>query len=183
MKRYPLIIFFLIVFLFPALAEGREASVDNLSVVVKPNLNLSFVIKDAFKPEIEEAIKSGIPTTFTFFVELHRVRRLWPDKTIEKWSFKHTVKYDNLKDDYEITLEEFDKTIRTKDFNEMKRLMVTGDAIELTIPKPLMKTRPHKLRIMAQLDPIKLPFLVRHMLFFVKVWDFKTDWHIYRLPL
>ena len=116
MKRYLLTIVFLIAVLFPALVQAREASVDRLFVGTKPNLNLSFVIKDAFKPEIEEAIKSGIPTTFTFFVELHRVRRLWPDKTVEKWSFKHTVKYDNLKYDYEITREEFDKKIRTKDF-------------------------------------------------------------------
>ncbi len=183
MKRYLLTIVFLIAVLFPALVQAREASVDRLFVGTKPNLNLSFVIKDAFKPEIEEAIKSGIPTTFTFFVELHRVRRLWPDKTVEKWSFKHTVKYDNLKDDYEITLEELDKKIRTKDFEEMKRLMVTGDAIELITPKPLVEGSTHTLRMMAQLDTIKLPFLVRHMLFFVKLWDFKTDWYVVSLPL
>ena len=65
----------------------------------------------------------------------------------------------------------------------MKRLMVTGDAIELITPKPLVEGSTHTLRMMAQLDTIKLPFLVRHMLFFVKLWDFKTDWYVVSLPL
>jgi hypothetical protein len=183
MKRYLLTFVLLMTVLFPTLSQAREASVDRLFVGVKPNLNLSFVIKDAFKPEIEEAIKSGIPTTFTIFVELNRVRRLWPDKTVKKWSFKHTVKYDNLKDDYEVTLEEFDKKIRTNDFEEMKRLMVTGSAIELITQKPIREGARHTIRMMAQLDTIKLPFLVRHMLFFVKIWDFKTDWYVFDLPM
>ncbi len=187
MNRYLIIFVLLISSLLSSFAyavEARtEARVDKLFVGKKPNLNISFVIQDAFKPDMEEGIKSGIPTTFTFFVELHRVRRMWPDKTVEKWTFKHSVKYDNLKEEYEVTLGELNEVIRTKDFLEMKRLMVTGNAIELDVTKPLKAGSRHTLRIMAQLDTVKLPFLLRHMLFFVKFWDFETDWYIFRLPL
>ena len=71
------------------------------------------------------------------------MRSLWPDKAVEKWTFKHTVKYDNLKEEYEITLEELNEVIRTKDFVEMKRLMVTGDAIELKTDRPLKADSRH----------------------------------------
>lgn len=181
MKRYLIIIVLFLGAAFPSLANAKEARVDKLFVGKNPMLNLSFVIRDAFKPEIEEGIKSGIPTTFTFFVELHRERRFWPDKSVQKWTFNHTVKYDNLKKEYEVTLGELDEVIMTKDFEEMKRLMVTGDAIELKTGKPLRAGSRHTLRIMAELDTIKLPFLLRHMLFFVKFWDFETDWYTFRL--
>ena len=183
MKKYLTIIALLIIVLSSSIATAKEARVDKLFVSKKPNLNLSFVISDAFKPEIEEGIKSGIPTTFTFYVELHRVRRMWPDKTVEKWTFNHTVKYDTLKEEYEVTLNELDEVIRTKDFTEMKRLMVTGEAIKLKTDKPLKAGSRHTLRMMAQMDTVKLPFLLRHMLFFVKFWDFETDWYIYRLSI
>ncbi|MEE9543802.1 MAG: DUF4390 domain-containing protein [Thermodesulfobacteriota bacterium] len=183
MKRKLIIIMLLITTLLPALVQAKEASVDKLFVGKKPSLNISFVVTDAFKNEIEEGIKSGIPTTFTFFVELYRVRRMWPDKNVAKWTFKHTVKYDNLKEEYEVTLDDSGKKVRTKDFEEMKLLMVTFDAIELKTKKPLLKDRRYIMRVMAELDTVKLPFLLRHMLFFVKFWDFKTDWYIFRLAL
>ena len=183
MKRRLIIIMLLITTLLPVVVHAKDASVDKLFVGRKPSLNLSFVITDAFTEEIEEGIKSGISTTFTFIVELYRVRRLWPDKVVDKWTFKHTVKYDNLKEEYEVTMEYQDRKVRTKDFEEVKRLMVTADSIELKTRRPLAKDSRHILRVMAQLDTVKLPFLLRHMLFFVKFWDFKTDWYTFRLAL
>ncbi|MBE9531954.1 MAG: DUF4390 domain-containing protein [Proteobacteria bacterium] len=181
MNRYLIITVFLITTFFASALYAKEARVDKLFVGKKPSLNISFVIQDAFKSDMEEGIKSGIPTTFTFFVELHRVRRMWPDKVVEKWKFEHTVKYDNLKEEYEITLGELNEIVRTKDFLEMKRLMVTGNSIELKSDKALRENSRHTLRIMAQMDIIELPFLLRHMLFFVKFWDFETDWYTFRL--
>jgi len=43
----------------------------------KPEMRLSFVVDNAFTPEIEEAVMGGISTTFTIYVELERVRTLW----------------------------------------------------------------------------------------------------------
>lgn len=183
MKRYLIIIAVLIALFSSTVASATEARIDKLFVGKTPNLNLSFVILDAFKPEIEEGIKSGIPTTFKFFVELDRVRRFWPDKSIKKWTFKHTVKYDNLKEEYEVTRGELNEVVRTKDIAEMKRLMVTGNAIELMIDKPLRGSSRHTVRMKAQMDTVKLPFLLRHMLFFITFWNFETDWYTFRLAL
>ena len=151
---------------------------DSVEVGTDPVLNLSFIVREAFKPDMEEAIKSGIPTSFTFYVELYRVRGMWFDKSVATWEFKHEVKYDNLKQEYIIALEEGAAgAIRTKDFAEMKRLMVTGEHITF-VPTPFLRPgTEYYLRLMAELDTVKLPFLLRHMLFFVKYWDFETDWH------
>ncbi len=165
-----------LIFVGSSLAE--DARMDGVRVDYDSELRLSFVVKDAFTQDIEEAIKSGIPTTFTFIVKLHRVRNLWPDKHVGTWEFGHTVKYDTLKEEYELTLEESGRVLTTKDAGEMKRLMVTGLDAALQ-PKPQLSSgQSYELRLMAELDPVELPFLLDYMLFFVKLWDFETDWHV-----
>ena len=35
----------------------------------------------------------------------------------------------------------------------------------------------YQVQMMAQLDKIKLPFYLHHVLFFLSLWDFETDWY------
>lgn len=161
--------------------SSAGASIDEVSVTGRADLKVSFVVKDAFTKDIEEAIKSGIPTSFTFIMELNRINTVWLNENLGGREFKHTVKYDSLKEEYELSLDETgERGIRTKDFNEMKRLMVTGSSVPLTPEKPLISGQVYEVRIMAELRTIELPFLLDYMLFFVKLWDFKTDWYTYR---
>ncbi|MEE8574651.1 MAG: DUF4390 domain-containing protein [Thermodesulfobacteriota bacterium] len=164
-----------------AIVKKEDARIDRVFVRAEPAFQLSFVVRDAFKEEIEEAIKSGIPTKFTFFIELYQVHRFWLDNSVSKWEYRHVVKYDSLKEEYEITLDEKPgEIIRTKDYEEMKRLMTSGEDITFT-PTPILKRgAKYELRVMAELDTIRLPFLLNYMLFFVKFWDFETDWYTAR---
>ncbi len=182
MKNLRIIIFliFSLSFLLPALAFSNDARVDEVKVDWNPAVKVSFLVKDAFTKDIEEAITSGVPTSFTFIVEFNRRRALWFDEHMGKWEFKHTVKYDSLKEDYVVSLDEAEKVIRTKDFNEMKKLMVTGDSIVISPAEPLKAGKEYECRIKAELQTIKLPFLLDYALFFVKFWDFETSWYTYR---
>ncbi|MBI5233144.1 MAG: DUF4390 domain-containing protein [Deltaproteobacteria bacterium] len=154
---------------------------DDVKVSTAPSLNISFIVKDAFTDDIEEAIKSGIPTSFTFISKLYRIRGFWLDSDMGTWVFRHTVKYDTLKEEYEIIMEEKGvNSIRTKDFSEVKILMTTVEAVLLTPAPALEQGRDYELRLMAELDTINLPFFLDYMLFFVKFWDFETDWFSYR---
>lgn len=165
-------------------AFAASARMDNVAVGTVPFFNVSFVVHDAFNDDIEKAIKSGLPTSFTFVAELYRTRRFWRDSFIGTWKFNHTVKYDSLKQEYEITLEEEgDTSVRTKDYDEMMRLMASGNNVTLLPSPPLKPGARYEIRLMAELDTIELPFLLRHMLFFVKYWDFETDWYKYGFSL
>lgn len=178
-------IFFYIVAAFfafsPVKAYSEEiARIDEVSVQ-KSQLKVSFAVKGAFNKEIEEAIKSGMPTSFTFLVEVDKVSSAWFNEEAGNLEFKHTVKYDTLKEEYEIKFDEAgDKPVRTKDFNEMKRLMTTVSGVLIATKKPFVPGEEHEIRIMAELHTIKLPFLLNYMLFFVKLWDFETGWYTYR---
>ncbi len=178
MKR-TLLIFFIFAALFvPATASADSATIDSLEVKSASVVSVSFMVRSAFTDEIVEAIKSGIPTSFTFIMEAYRVRGVWFDKVAGKWKFRHTVKYDAIKEEYVVRLDEKDYSeIRTSDFEEMKRLMSSGEDIAILPALALMRGVDYEVRIKAQLDTVKLPFLLRHMLFFVKFWDFETDWY------
>lgn len=168
----------------PAFGENQTSpAVDKVVIINNPDATrVSFEIKNAFTKDIEEGIKSGIPTTFTFFVELYRKRGLWFDETLANMTFKHTVKYDTLKEEYEIVLEEKPLEtdlkpvpIRVKGLEQAKKIMAGGDNI--AVKPALKKGEEYQLRIKAALDPVSLPFPLDYMLFFVSFWSYETGWY------
>jgi len=165
----------------PAAAKAGKPAVGDVSVSTSPDsLNLSFTVENAFPKRIEEAIKSGVPTSFNFIVELTRVRGFWFDKSMGHWEFRHTVKYDTLKQVYEITLQEKGSLkIVTKDYEEMKRIMSSPESVALRPGWDLPRGYNYELRIMAELRSVRLPFRLDYMLFFLRLWDIDTDWYSY----
>ncbi|MBI5875476.1 MAG: DUF4390 domain-containing protein [Deltaproteobacteria bacterium] len=162
----------------PAFGESQTSpAVDKVVIINNPDASqVSFEIKNAFTKEIEEGIKSGIPTTFTFFVELYRKQGLWFDETLANMTFRHTVRYDNLKEEYEILLEEQPQNvIRVKEIGQAKKIMASSDNI--IVKSALKKGETYQLRIKATLDPVSLPFPLNYMLFFVSFWSYETAWY------
>ena len=180
MKKTIVFLVLLFSLLVPARGDAAGARIDKIMVRwTQGPLSVSFSVKDAFNEEIEEAILSGIPTSFTFFVKLDRVRGLWFDEGVGSWEFRHTVKYDTLKEEYEITLDEGGKSVvRTKDFNEMKRIMATGSSIAIT-PATLAPGASYEVSIKAQMHAIELPSPLNYLFFFMTIFDFETSWHTY----
>lgn len=175
--NYAILIIFLSIFSVPAYAlDPRVAD----AVIIKnaDEMRISFEVKNAFTKEIDEAIKSGISTTFTFFIELHRKRGYWFDETLISTQFRHTIKYDSLKEEFEISLgERPNNTIRVKEFYRAKRIMANGDNISIKPVPNLKKGEHYQLRIKATLDAVNLPFPLNYMLFFVSFWNYETDWY------
>lgn len=172
---------FLIMFaacIFPSKLLADTAVITDLEVT-RPPLTVSFKVKDAFSKNIEEAVRSGLPTSFNFIIELRKVNRVLPDEKVGRWEFRHTVKYDSLRDEYEIALDETGgKPLRTRDFGEMKGMMSACSGV-IVAPAHLMPGSPYELRIKASMDPLELPFLLNYVFFFLKFLNFETDWHVY----
>jgi hypothetical protein len=125
---------------------------------------------------MEEAIKSGIPTTFNFFVKLHKKRSpLWGKKIVAH-RFRHTLVYDTLKDTFFIWLEEKGEEIQVQDLEEAKQYMQRVEEFVVVNGRELTKGK-YKLAIKAELDPVKLPLSLEGILFFVSLWDFETNWY------
>ena len=161
----------------PALAE--EASLSDIVVTnTRDHLLVYFTVNNCFTPEMNEAIESGLTTTFTFYVKLYEKREILWDKQIADLEISHSIKYDNLTGTYELKLSERnDKGVTVRSFDEAKKLMAEVVALKL-IPLPqLKKGARYQLQMMAELSKVKLPLYLHYILFFLYLWDFKTDWY------
>jgi len=125
----------------------------------------------------EKAILTGIPTTFTFVLELYRERSHWFDKKESILEVKHTIKYDNVKKIlYVVSAGDGNKPEQFKDFSRAKAAMSELNGVVLTSLMQMTKGDRYYLRVKAKLEKVRLPLHLEYVFFFVSLWDFETDW-------
>jgi hypothetical protein len=177
--RYTAIFLCLLLLTAPLDAHAEDASLANIIVTnTRDDLLLYLTVKDAFPEKIEETIHSGVPTTFSFLINLHAVRTLWLDRQISEIKITHTIKYDNLKKTYSVTRSwEADNPHVVTSLEEAKKLMTEVDSLTVVALDQLEKGKQYQIRVKAELDKLTLPFYLHYILFFVSAWDFETDWY------
>ncbi len=142
------------------------------------SLLLYLTVTDCFSGEMRQAIDNGIHTTFTFYIKVFEVKNFWVDKEIADLEVNHEIQYDNLKKVYIVRLsEKGDRPVYVETFDEAKDLIAKLVRLNVTKLDNLYKGRHYKVRMMAELDRIRLPFHLHYIFFFLSLWDFKTDWY------
>ena len=172
------ILIILVTAVYPlSIAQGKEAFIEGLHISRgKGNLSISFSVENCFNKKMEDAIQAGIPTSFNFFVKLRKKRPLIWDNKITSHRFRHTIIYDNLKDNFRIWLEEKNEEMQVDDLEEAKRYMQRVEVFPVVRGREL-KRGTYELAIKAELDPVRLPLRLECILFFVSLWDFETKWY------
>jgi len=178
LRRYIIITLVLSMFL-PSPLWAKGARLTNIIVTnTSDDLLVYLKVEGALTEPMKEAVLSGVPTTFSFFIRLYQARNLWLDKPIANLDITHTIKYDNLKKEFEIQRSwESRKTQTTKSFAEARKLMAEIDRLKAVPLNQLEKGRQYQLRAKAQLDKLTLPLYLHYVLFLVSLWDFETDWY------
>ena len=163
----------------PPAAYGQNAQLKNIIVTnTRDDLLIYLTVDGAFTEKMETAVSTGVPATFEFFINLYQTRGLWFDKEIADLKIIHTIKYDNLKNEYIIHRSWDDNPPRiVKSFAEAKKLMVEIDSLDIVPLNLLEKGRRYQIRAKAELNKLTLPFYLHYVLFFVSLWDFETDWY------
>ncbi len=177
MKRSFILAVIIIASLFSAeIATSQEASIEDLIVALNGQMEVSFSVTNCCTEKMEEAIRSGVPTTFTFRVKVYRVRGFWPDKKMASLTFKHTIKYDNITKEYQFHLEETNHKVSAKHFERAWGIMSRVNGAKLLPTNRLEKDRNYYLDVKAEIDPVRLPFGLQYIFFFLSFWDVETDW-------
>lgn len=178
MKRLTeLIIVALVLILLPFSAFSEQARIKNTLITDnKKELLIYFRVEGCFSSKIEEAIQSGIPTTFIYKIVLYNKSGESLASQIASRDISHTIKFDPLRKDYTITVSEKKEPEVVKDFNIAKEKMSMVNALSLTTLDRLDKDKQYSLQIKAELDTIKLPAPLNYLFFFVSYWDFETAW-------
>ncbi len=184
--RHPflIILLFLIQFAFlsgsTALAATKqEVQFKDITITTSNTHLLLFgIVKNDKNNDMEQALHSGIPMRFSFFIELFRTRENWPDEELISMEFSHTLKYDTLKEHYQVELEEQKKSISTyHTFQEAMQVMNEINGLRVIELSQLLPDSSYELRMKAELYKKTLPMNLHYVVPFVSLWDVETDWH------
>ncbi len=161
----------------PVFAQARVADITITNT--RYDLELVYLnLKGTFTEKMQEAVLSGVPTTFLFFITLEEVRSIWADKELVEITLSHTIKYHSLKKEFVIKRSwEDDKPIVAQSFKESQKLMNEINNLNIISLDKLEKGKQYRLRAKAQLSKLTLPLHLHYILFFVSLWDFETDWY------
>ena len=179
------LILFLLACVFPAQAlYARDASITDFTVVnSEDQLVLYLTVTDCFTDKMITAIHNGIPVTFTFYVDILRIRSKWPDKKIVTYEFDHVIDYDSLKKEYRIQRQEKGDIKLTTSLAEAKNIMAEINGYKIM---PLDEINPgssYIIRVKAKLARKTLPLYFHYLIPFISLWDFETDWYELTLNL
>ncbi len=180
-NQAPLCIVLAFILLFSSTpASGKQAQISDIIVTNNQDyLLLYFYTKGCFTPDMNKAILNGIPTTFTFLIDLYKPRSLWPNKRLISLKLHHTIKYDSLREEFSITLSERgNQTFAVKEFSKAQEMMADVSNVQMIPLQSLERNNQYQLRIKAELNKVRLPLYLHYLLFFVSLWDFETDWYV-----
>jgi hypothetical protein len=166
----------LLVFSPPLSAEN--VGIRDLLVTNNANHVLIYArVINCYTKDIEAAILSGVPTTFTFFVDLFQQRSWWLDRKVIRVTIKQTIKYDNVNKLFHVYFDGDKEPTSLQYFEDAKRVMTDLNGITVAQLKTLKRNEYYYVRIKAKLEKVHLPLHMEYIFFFVSLWDFETDWY------
>jgi hypothetical protein len=136
------------------------------SIVRDGRILVSFEMKDGFTDDIQDAISSGLTTTFTYDVDLRRGATLWLDRTVESARVTASVRYDNLTRRYQVARTQDGRVEDTRiveDADLVRRWLTDFERLPLFGTTRLESNAEYYVRVRAQMRP-------RNSMFFLP-WD------------
>ena len=113
---------------------------------------VSFELTNAFTSDVRDAIQSGLPTTFSYELELRRVAPTWFDRTIAAVALTATVRFDNLTRRYQMSRTvdgRVDDARPTEDPDLVRRWMTRFDRVSLSATSTLDANGDYYVRVRA----------------------------------
>jgi hypothetical protein len=117
---------------------------------------VSFSTTRAVTPAVEQAIASGLPTTFTYDVELRRPSAFWFDKLVDSARIAVTVRFEPLTRRYHVTLLQDGRVAedRTTDrVEEVRRWVSTFERLPLFTTRELEEHTRYDVRVRGRTSP------------------------------
>lgn len=172
--RRILVLFLLLVSGIAAAADTPppQPTIENLTAIAaNGKVSVRFNLAGAFRNgEMVEALESGLPTTFTYSIEIFRSRPYWLDKGIAKARIEVVCTYNSLTREYLLNYRRDRKLVRTQTFTEFASLIRSMTRIEEPNLFEIGTRRPYKLKVAVKAD------LMRGWLMYVIPWEVSTRW-------
>lgn len=158
-------------------AKAPDAKIENLTAVANGSkVSVRFQLANAFRNgEMVQALQSGLPTSFTYVVEIFRDRPNWFDEGLGRSHIEVICTFNSLTREYLLNYRRDRKLVRTETFSDLATLeqrMTTVDEPDLF---DIGHRRPYKIKVRVKAD------LMRGWVMYVIPWQVSTRWREVRL--
>jgi hypothetical protein len=146
----------------PASTAAAPADADDDAIItVAPvargdSILVSFSTSRAVTPAVEQAIASGLPTTFTYDVELRRPSMFWFDKLVDSARIAVTVRFEPLTRRYHVTLLQDGRVAEeraTDHVEDVRRWVSVFDRLPLFTTRELEEHTDYDVRVRGRTSP------------------------------
>jgi hypothetical protein len=170
-RRLPLILYLLLV-LSAAAADPPNPQIANLgATAANGRVSVKFTLDGAFQNgELVEALQSGLPTSFTYSVEIFRDRPNWFDSGVARARIEVICTFNSLTREYLLNYRRDRHLVRSETFTDLAALVRRMTSIDEPGLFDIGTRKPYKLKVRAKAD------LMRGWLMYVIPWEVETRW-------
>jgi hypothetical protein len=160
-------------------AAPPNPKIENLAASARSGrISVRFALAGAFaQDEMVEALRSGLPTSFTYTIEIFRDRPNWFDDGIAQARVEVICTYNSVTREYLLNYRRDRQLVRSEtfgDLGELQRRMTSIDEQDLF---DVGDRKPYKLKVRAKAD------LMRGWLMYVIPWEMSTNWRETRVKV
>jgi hypothetical protein len=145
---------------------GPEVTIDKSGEVI---VNTYFHNTEDF----ETSIRTGITKDITITVIVKKIKDFWPDELVKMKKFERSIHYNTLKETFTVTLSdgEVTETEIFKDYLHMVKSTLMIKDLHMVNTNDLPQGQ-YFVTVIMESHRIKLPPVIRHLLFFVPEKEF-----------
>jgi hypothetical protein len=162
-----------------ASARADDARIESLAAAAaNGQVSVRFSLANAFRNgQTVQGLQSGVPTSFTYIIEIFRDRPNWFDEGIDRSRIEVIATFNSVTREYLLNYRRDRKLVRSETFSDLEALekrMTTIDEPDLF---DIGKRRPYKLKVRVKAD------LSRGWMLYVIPWQVSTRWKEARVAL
>lgn len=156
---------------------AAEPAINHLTATATQNkVSVRFQLEHAFEREQTiQGLQSGIPTSFTYIVEISRDRPNWLDEGIARSRIEVIATFNALTREYLLNYRRDRRLVRSETFSDLAALQQRMTTIEEPDLFDIGNRRPYKLKVRVKADLRK-----GWLLYFIP-WDVSTRWRVARV--
>lgn len=163
---------FLLATAIPVAAQKIEPKIENLTATAaNGRVSIRFNLAGAFAHgEVVEGLQSGVPTSFTYVVEIFRDRPNWFDDGLAASRIEVICTFNSVTREYLLNYRRDNRLVRSETFTDLAALERAMTSISEADFFDIGRRKPYKLKVRVKAD------LMRGWLMYVIPWQVSTGW-------
>lgn len=159
----------------PLVASGER--IQNLYATANGSLvSVRFELAHAFDdPDRVEGLQSGLPTSFTYVIEIFRDRPYWLDEGVARSRIEVVTTFNSVTREYLLNYRRDRRLVRSETFSDLATLQKRMSTVDEEKLFDIDGRRPYKMKVRVKAD------IGRGWMLYLIPWQISTRWRVVRV--